>query len=130
MKTSVQDKPAPSNARSMEQTKEILRISVLNNRFNPAYPLGDGQPRAPNIPLIQAWWLIFRRAIPADFNEVSLEQAMVAIQQLKDQAGLIQMTHARKLVVPPQLQFVAERLLKSTYSPENANNAVRSSACP
>ena len=115
---------ARSLKRSMEQTKEILCISVLNNGFNPAYPLGDGQPLLSTQHPIDTGVVANCPAIPADLNEASLEQAMIAIQQFKDQAGLIQMTHARNLVVPPQLQFVAERLLKSTYSPENANNAV------
>mgnify|MGYP000019281340 CR=1 FL=1 len=114
--------------RSMEQTKEILAASLINNGFNPAYPLGDGEPLLSTKHPIDTGVVPNCPAIPADLNEASLEQAMIAIQQFRDQAGLIQMTSARKLLIPPQLQFVAERLLKSAYSPENANNAVNALA--
>ena len=55
-------------------------------------------------------------------NEASLESAIISIQQFKDQAGLICMNKPQKLIVPPQLQFVAERLLSSAYRVGTANN--------
>jgi hypothetical protein len=39
----------------------------------------------------------------------------VTVQQFKDQAGLIIQTKPLKLIVPPQGQFTAERLLQSSF---------------
>lgn len=110
--------------KSMAQTKEILGASILNNGFNAAYPLGDGQPLfslnhpidggvVPNTPSVQA-----------DLNEASLESAIVTIQQFKDQAGLICMTKQEKMIVPPQGQFVVDRLLGSQFRTNTANNDI------
>lgn len=115
---------ARSLKRSMEQTKEILAASVLNNGFETNFPLGDGQPLLSTQHPIDTGVVANCPSVPADLNEASLESAIIAIQQFKDQAGLIQMTKPRKLVVPPQLQFVAEVLLKSQYSPATSNNAI------
>lgn len=110
--------------KSMAQTKEILGASILNNGFNAAFPIGDGQALysvnhpidgnvVPNTPAVQA-----------DLNEASLESAIITIQQFKDQAGLIVQTKPEKLVVPPQGQFVAERLLGSAFRTNTANNDI------
>jgi phage major head subunit gpT-like protein len=110
--------------KSLAQTKEILGAAVLNNGFNAAFPIGDGQPLfslnhpidgnvVPNTPAVQA-----------DLNEASLESAIITIQQFRDQAGLIVQTKPKKLIVPPQGQFVAERLLASAFRTGTPNNDV------
>lgn len=108
--------------KSMAQTKEILGASVLNNGFNAAYPIGDGQPVfSVNHPIDGG---VFANTfnVQSDLNEASLESAIIAIQQFKDQAGLICMNKPVKLIVPPQLQFTAERLMSSVYRVNTANN--------
>ncbi len=109
---------------SLAQTKEMLAASVLNNGFNPAYPVGDGvQLFATNHP-IDGGTFSNTQSIPADLNEGSLESALIAIQQFKDQAGLICMNKPLKLIVPPQLQYTANRILKSEFRTNTTNNDV------
>ena len=47
----------------------------------------------------------------ADLNEASLEDALIDISTFTDDRGLTISVQADKLVVPPQLVFVADRLL-------------------
>jgi phage major head subunit gpT-like protein len=110
--------------KSMAQTKEILGASVLNNGFNAAYPIGDGQPLFSQNHPIDGGVVPNTPAVAADLNEASLESAIITIQQFKDQAGLIVMTKPEKLIVPPQGQFVAERLLGSAFRTNTANNDI------
>ena len=64
----------------------------------------------------------------ADLNETSLENAMIDIAAFKDERGLKVNVQARKLIVPPQLQFVADRLLNTpnrVATSDNDINALR-----
>lgn len=109
--------------KSMAQTKEILGASVLNNGFSASYPIGDGQPLFSALHPIDGG-TVSNTSANADLNEASLESAIISIQQFKDQAGLIIQTKPEKLIVPPQVQFVAERLLQSVYRTGTANNDI------
>lgn len=110
--------------KSMAQTKEILGASVLNNGFLAAYPIGDGQPLYSTQHPIDGGVVANTPAVQADLNEASLESAIIAIQQFKDQAGLIVQTKPEKLIIAPQGQFVAERLLASAFRTNTANNDI------
>lgn len=110
--------------KSMAQTKEILGASVINNGFNAAFPGGDGQPLFSANHPIDGAVVANRLAVAADLNEASLESAIIGIQQFKDQAGLIVQTKPKKIIVPPQGQFVSERLLGSAFRTNTANNDI------
>jgi phage major head subunit gpT-like protein len=102
--------------KSLAQTKEILGASILNNGFNAAFPIGDGQPLfSLNHPITAGGVVANTPVVQADLSEASLEAAIVTVQQFKDQAGLIIQTKPLKLIVPPQGQFTAERLLQSSF---------------
>lgn len=110
--------------KSMAQTKEILGASVLNNGFSTSYPIGDGQALFSITHPIDGGVVANKPGVASDLNEASLESAIIAIQQFKDQAGLIVQTKPEKLIVPPQLQFTAERLLASAFRTNTANNDI------
>lgn len=110
--------------KSMAQTKEILGASVLNNAFSSSFPIGDGQALCSTAHPIDGSTVANTPSVQADLNEASLESAIITIQQFKDQAGLIVQTKPQKLVVPPQGQFVAERLLASAFRTNTANNDI------
>lgn len=110
--------------KSMAQTKEILGASILNNGFSSSYPIGDGGALFRTDHPIDGGTVANKPAVAADLNEASLEAAIIAIQQFKDQAGLIVQTKPEKLIVPPQGQFVAERLLASAFRTNTANNDI------
>jgi phage major head subunit gpT-like protein len=107
---------------SMEQAKETLGMAVLNNGFDVNFPLGDGQPLFSTAHPIDGGTFSNKPSVATDLNEASLEAACITIEQFKNQAGLIVMTKPRKLIVPPQNQFVAQRILGSAFRTGTANN--------
>jgi len=67
--------------------------------------------------------------VPADLNETSLEQGIIDIASFTDERGLKVALTARKLIVPKELQFTAERLMKTvqrTGTADNDINAIKS----
>lgn len=109
---------------SLAQTKEILGAAVLNNGFNSAFPIGDGKPLFSTQHPIDGGVFANTPSTPSDLNEASLESAIITIQQFKNQAGLIVQTKPKKLIVAPQNQFVAERLLGSAFRTGTNNNDI------
>ena len=57
-------------------------------------------------------------------NETSLEQALVDIGVMKDERGLKIAAKGTKMIVPNDLQFTAERLLKSPGRTGTADNDI------
>ena len=116
-------------ARSMSQTKQIKAANVLNNGFNSSFPGGDGKELfATDHPTLTGGDQSNEPSTAADLNETSLENAMIDISQFKDERGLKVNVQARKLIVPPQLQFVADRLLNTpnrVATSDNDINALR-----
>jgi len=112
-------------ARSMSQTKQIKAANVLNNGFNSSYPGGDGKELfATDHPTLTAGDQANEPTTAADLNETSLENAMIDISQFKDERGLKVNVQARKLIVPPQLQFVADRLLNTQLRVATSDNDI------
>lgn len=109
---------------SLAQTKEILGASVLNNGFDTNYPIGDGKPVFSTAHPIDGGTVANTFTVQADLNETSLQDAIVSISKFKDAAGLRIMTKPTKLIVPTELQFTAERLLKSEFRVGTANNDI------
>ena len=65
----------------------------------------------------------------ADLNETSLEQSLIDIGEMTDERGLLIAAKGVKMIVPPENQFNAERLMKSqgrTGTADNDINAVNS----
>jgi hypothetical protein len=112
-------------ARSMSQTKQIKAANVLNNGFNSSFPGGDGKELfATDHPTLTAGDQANEPTTAADLNETSLENAMIDISQFKDERGLKVNVQARKLIVPPQLQFVADRLLNTQQRVATSDNDI------
>jgi hypothetical protein len=60
----------------------------------------------------------------ADLNETSLESAVIQIAAWTDERGLLIAAKPTKLVVPPNLMFVATRLLETELRTGTNNNDV------
>ncbi len=110
--------------RSMLQTKEILGANVLNNAFNASFPIADGQPLCSTSHPIDTGVVANTPSVAADLNEASLEAGIIAMRQFRDAAGLICMTKPKKLIVGPQGEFAACRLLRSEYRIGTPNNDI------
>ena len=101
-------------ARSMANTKQVKAANVLNNAFNSSFTGGDGQPLiSSSHPLSGGGSGANRASTFADLNETSLEDSLIRISTQVDDRGLSIALQGIKLIVPPQLQFVADRLLQS-----------------
>ena len=97
-------------ARSMASTKQVKAANVLNNGFSTSFPGGDGRSSADIL------------------SETSLENALIDISAFQDERGIKVNVQARKLIIPPQLQFVADRILNSpgrVATSDNDINAMR-----
>ena len=112
-------------ARSMAHSKQIKAASVLNNAFAAAYAGGDGKELcATDHPLAGGGSFSNEPAVAADMNETSLENALIDISTFVDERNMIIALRGQKLIIPPQLQFVADRLLESTLRVGTADNDV------
>jgi hypothetical protein len=110
-------------ARSMAQTKQIKAANVLNNGFSSSFPGGDGKELfATDHPTQSAGELANELATSADLSETSLEQAMIDIAAFKDERGFKIAARGLKLIIPSELQFTAERILKSPARVGTADN--------
>jgi hypothetical protein len=114
-------------ARSMANTKQVKAANVLNNAFNSSFAGGDGKELcATNHPTI-AGTVKNELTTSADLNETSLEQSLIDIAALTDERGLKIAARGVKMIIPSELQFTAERLMKSqgrTATADNDINAV------
>lgn len=110
-------------ARSMSQTKQTIAANILNNGFDSNYTGGDGvQLLANNHPLANGSTFSNILATAADLNETSLEQSLIDIAGFVDERGLKIALQGRKLIIPKELQFTAERVLKSPLSTNQTGN--------
>ena len=110
-------------ARSMSNTKQVKASNVLNNGFTVAG--GDGVSLLNTAhPLAFGGTFANRPTTDADLNETSLEDALISISTFVDERNLKVALRGMKLIVPPQLVFVAERLLESQLRPGTADNDV------
>jgi len=111
--------------RSVANTKEVKGANVLNNAFSTSFTGGDGKPLiATDHPLAGGGTAANRATSMADLNETSLEDALIDISTFTDDRGLTISVNASKLVVPPQLVFVADRILNSTLRPGTSDNDI------
>ena len=114
-------------ARSMATTKQVKAANVLNNAFSTSFPGGDGKPLlTTDHPTLSAGDQSNEPSTAADLNETSLENAMIDIAAFKDERGIKVNVQARKLIIPPQLQFVADRILNSPGRVGTSDNDINS----
>ena len=112
-------------ARSMANTRQVKGASVLNNAFDSTVTGGDGKELcATDHPLVNNNDLRNEPSTAADLNETSLENALIDIAAFVDERGLKVSVRGMKLIVPPALQFVADRLLETTLRPGTSDNDV------
>ena len=113
-------------ARSMSFTKQVKAASVLNNGFTGGtYAGGDGVALFSTAhPTALSSNYANTPAVPADLNETSLEQGLIDIAAFIDERGLKVALTGRKMIVPKELQFTAERLMKSTLRTSTADNDI------
>ena len=87
-------------------------VSLINN----AHPLATGSTFSNVL------------ATAADLNETSLEQSLIDIGAFVDERGLKIASQGRKMIIPKELQFTAERIMKSPQRVGTADNDINAIA--
>lgn len=101
-------------ARSMRQTKEVYAAAVLNNATDAGTLGGDGVSLLSTAhPLVGGGTASNTLAVAADLAESSLEDILIQVRTAKDDRGLPVMLKPQKLIVPPQEEYNAIRILAS-----------------
>ncbi len=117
-------------ARSMANTKQIKAVDPLiqglptTNNFDS----GDGVSLFNTAHPTIAGTVSNTLAVQADLNETSLEQSLIDIAALTDERGLKIAARGVKMIVPSELQFTAERLMKSQGRTSTADNDINAIA--
>jgi hypothetical protein len=112
-------------ARAMSYTKQTKAAAVLNNGFSSSYPGGDGVALfSTSHPIVSGGVNSNTPATQTDLNETSLEAAVIQIAAWTDERGLLIAAKPRKLIVPPNLMFVATRLLETELRVGTADNDI------
>jgi len=115
---------------SLRQTAETVAANVLNRAFNSSYTFGDGVELCSTAHPNQSGGTWRNElATAADLSEASLEQACIDIAGHTNDRGLKIAVRPKKLIIPKELIFEAQRILESTLRPgvmDNDLNALKS----
>jgi len=110
---------------AMKQTKEVLFANILNRAFNDSYTYADGKELcATDHPNKSGGTWRNELTTAADLSEDSLEQACLDIGAFETDRGMLIKVLPKKLVIPPELEFDAARILKSVQQSNTANNDI------
>jgi hypothetical protein len=120
-------------ARSMANTKQVKSVNPLINGLPSVttgkFTSGDGANLFSTSHSTIAGNVKNTLTTQADLNETSLEQSLIDIAALTDERGLKIAARGVKMIIPSELQFTAERLMKSqgrTATADNDINAIAS----
>lgn len=112
-------------ARSMRQTKENVYANILNRAFSGSGALGgDGKTLCASDHPTLSGSQSNMGTVAADLSEASIEDMLTMIRLAKDSRGLRIQLKGVKLIVPPQLEFVATRIMSSANQSGTANNDI------
>jgi hypothetical protein len=112
-------------ARSMANTKQVKAANILNNAQVTTATGGDGESLIGNAhPLATGGTFSNVLTVAADLNETSLEQSLIDIAGFVDERGLKIAASGQKMIIPKELQFTAERIMKSPMRVGTADNDI------
>ena len=116
-------------ARSMANTKQVKAANVLNNAFNSSFTGGDGVELCSAVhPLTNGGTFANELSTAADLSETSMEQSLIDIAAFVDERGLKVALQGAKLIIPKELQFTAERILKTPGRVGTSDNDINAMA--
>ena len=116
-------------ARSMANTKQVKSVNPLINGLpGGSFTSGDGVTLINTSHPTIAGTVSNTLATAADLNETSLEQSLIDIAAMTDERGLKIAARGLKMIIPSELQFTAERLMKSQGRTGTADNDVNAIA--
>lgn len=121
----VGQRKASSLAFSVRQTKETIGANVYNRAFTSGYTGGDGSILAvsSHANIAGGTWSNVP-SVAADLSEAALEQAVIDLGGYTNDRGLKIAVRPVSLIVPKELDFEANKILKTEYEVGTANNTV------
>jgi hypothetical protein len=113
-------------ARSMSNAKQVKSVEPLINGLptTDSFDSGDGVSLFNTSHPTVAGTFANTLATQADLNETSLEQSLIDIAKMTDERGLRIAARGLKMIIPSELQFTAERLMKSQGRTGTADNDI------
>lgn len=112
-------------AMSFRQTKENVAANVYNRAFTSGYNGGDGVVLCSTAhPNTTGGTWANKPTVDVDLSEAALEDAIVALMGYTNDRGLLIAVMPKTLHVARQEAFNVQRILKSTYRPNSANNDI------
>jgi len=110
--------------RSASETKEVTAASVFNTGFT-----GTNGPDGVTLfstahPLINGATQTNRAAVATDPDVTSIQLALRDMRTTVDHRGKKQRIPTKKMIVPPNLEFVAAELLGGADRPDTANRTI------
>jgi len=116
---------ASSLAFSMRQTKETNAANVYNRAFNASYLGGDGVALgSASHPNVAGGTWSNMPSVASDISEATLEQAIIDIAGFTNDRQMKIKVMPKALIVPKELDFEANKILKTEYEVGTANNTV------
>ena len=116
-------------ARSMANTKQVKSVNPLINGLpSGSFTSGDGVSLFNTSHPTVSGTVSNTLSTAADLNETSLEQSLIDIAAMTDERGLKIAARGVKMIIPSELQFTAERLMKSQGRTGTADNDVNAIA--
>ncbi len=122
-------KRAKALAFSMRQGRELVSANVLNRATNASYLGADGKELLATDHPTESGDQSNELAVAADFSEASLEDLLIQIHNAKNARGHRIALRPKQMIIPPDLIYETQRILKSELQSGTANNdinAVRS----
>ena len=113
-------------ARSMSNAKQVKAVEPLINGLpsTATFKSGDAVALFSTAHPTVAGTFKNTLTTQADLNETSLEQSMIDIAAMTDERGLRVAARGTKMIIPSELQFTAERLMKSQGRTGTADNDI------
>jgi hypothetical protein len=109
-----------SNAKQVKAVEPLIQGLPLTDNFDS----GDGVSLFNTAHPTVAGTFSNTLQTPADLNETSLEQSLIDIAAMTDERGLRIAARGVKMIIPSELQFTAERLMKSQGRTGTADNDI------
>lgn len=110
--------------RSLVHTDEQLAADVINVGYTNNDSM-DGVPLFSTAHLLGKGGTFSNRFTTfTSLSQSAIEDALIALEDFRDGAGLLIDAKGKSLHIPRQLRFVAARINGSTLEPDSANNAI------